>query len=508
MLIYYRFRKRSARHQLLTLGVFSLGLCFALPLGLDLGYEAWESLAPRSPLGSMSRRPILLCVDHLTDEQRQTIAESPESIPAHQIQPHLALVGIGEEVKSVNTTTCQDALQIGLLPSYADALARDDTRLSLALEAPSLTLLSEDLFNSPRGQALRRNLSHSREQLVQRGLKLWPKLRAIFEQTLGAELGEKLFNDKVIRETLKSSLSRELVDRVAWDKVGESIAADSATAELQRLALKHVSVGEIARGAVRGLSQGVSRGVDDLKTTSAKVNREGDWWWDTAICTLKMGVPTGVMGLTLAGTLDPTTASVASSVALKAFGGVRSDLCAQLMKSVKGAGSGALSSGMKSFAKQSFESLRVNSEASLSQAQVLAGRAWETAQGGVRLKGVWLSVAGNQELKDYVVQTYGEPAWQKLTESTLSLTKSAEVEGLVDEATKEIKRAGKQSLTALLLDREGKGPNPLLLAVIQEQLSGQVRPIIRVVNGSGSGSGKPTPEGYVFQRATSEMSRR
>ena len=38
----------------------------------------------------------------------------------------------------------------------------------------------------------------------------------------------------------------------------------------------------------------------------------------------------------------------------------------------------------------------------------------------------------------------------------------------------------------ILLDRESKGPNPLLLLVIQERIKGQIQPVIHVHFGQGS----------------------
>ena len=60
-----------------------------------------------------------------------------------------------------------------------------------------------------------------------------------------------------------------------------------------------------------------------------------------------------------------------------------------------------------------------------------------------------------------------------------------------------LKNMAKKTLTALLLDREGKGPNPLLLSVIQEQLSGRSRPVVHFIPSDKSGD-KRVSDNYVY----------
>jgi hypothetical protein len=176
--------------------------------------------------------------------------------------------------------------------------------------------------------------------------------------------------------------------------------------------------------------------------------------------------------------MNPSLQAV-SNLALVTFGG-SSELCGQVISSGKGVVKGAIKGGATNFAKESFKSLKKESDQALSEAQKLAAGAWERAEGGARLKGLWLAIAGNQALKDHITNTYGAPAWTQLQEAVWSVSQNQEVEALINQAGERLKQLSKKALTALLLDREGKGPNPLLLAVIQEQLSGQARPIVHV----------------------------
>jgi hypothetical protein len=193
--------------------------------------------------------------------------------------------------------------------------------------------------------------------------------------------------------------------------------------------------------------------------------------------------------------VSPTLASGAAYLVSSLFGGARSEVCDQLRQSGVGVVTEGFKGGLKTFAEQSFKNIKANPDQAFSHAERLASTAWEQAQAGVRLKQLWLSIAGNQPLKDHIVKRYGEPAWSQLINATQTLSKDEELVNLIHDTGVQLKEIGKESLTALVLDREGTGPNPLLLAVVQERLSGISRPVIRVLPQPESA---PTPEGYLY----------
>ena len=149
-------------------------------------------------------------------------------------------------------------------------------------------------------------------------------------------------------------------------------------------------------------------------------------------------------------------------------------------RGIKTVGLGALKSGAVSTLSQSVESLKKNGAEAQIQVKVIARDVQQELQLGVKLKGFWTAVVHNASLQSYIVETYGERAGSQLKDATLEVSKSDVIGARVQTLSQEMKRLGQQGLTALLLDREGRGPNPLLLSVIQEQLNGDTRPMIHI----------------------------
>jgi hypothetical protein len=483
-----RLLKRSAKHQLRVLGALIAGVYVVVPASCDLASRAWRDLAPRSPLGAASRAPLRVCADHLTDAERARLKADPSAVTAQQVSPRLALVGVGAQLVEVSASTCQIAFEVGILPDHAERLLNDQTVMSLAVEAPSLTLLTEDLMLSPRGQKLQAELAEAREGVMKKAEALLPKLTERLKGSLDPALAERLLADPVIITALKGAVTNELIGRVDWEGLAGGVLDSEELSAIGELAVRHVSKKEVVYGAWGGGVNGGKAAIDRVKKTSQAQGREGVLVLDAALCALKAG-SYGVVGLSPA---------PLAKAAIWVMGDVESDLCDEITAGAKGVVTGALKGGAKTFAQESFNSLKREGDASLSMAQKLAADAWSKADGAGRMRGLWLAVAGNEALRDHVVSAYGEPAWESLKAATLEVSKSAEVEALVGEAAEELKALSKRALTALILDREGKGPNPLLLAVAQEQLGGRARPVVRVAPPPPGVEGKRVSDGYIF----------
>lgn len=497
-LFFRRFLKREPQRQL-TYVALALGASWlALPPACDLLARGWSDLAPRSGLGKAKRTPMRVCADHLSDAERDALRRDPNGVTAQQVTPRLALVGVGEGLVEVNGPSCKSAFEVGLLPEHAARLLNERTAVMLAVEAPSLTLLMEELVSSPRGIKLRDELMGAQGRLAERALALLPALTARLKEGLDPALAARLLKDPVVLAALQGAVTNELVTRVDWEGVAGGVLDSEELATLGALAVRHVRKQSVLYGATSEASQRVESGVDKVKEQVSLLSKEGLLTLDVSLCALK-AASYGAIG---ASALSPALAPL-STLGVWLTKDADSQLCDEVSRAAKGVLTGALKGGARAFAQESFESLKREGPQSLSAAQSLAASAWAQADGAGRMRGLWLAIAGNEALHNHVVTTYGEPAWQALKGAALEVTKSEEVERLVADAATQLKELSQRALTALVLDREGEGPNPLLLAVAQEQLSGRARPVVRVTPAPPGAEGARVSDGYVFPSLSS-----
>ena len=439
-----------------------------------------------------------VCIDDLSAQERGLVERDPHGVVAHLQAPHLELVGIGEEVTELSSAACQRVLKVGLLPKQADFLLRRGVRVTLSVETPSASLLAEDLLNSPRGQQLQRDALQAKSELTRRVQDLLPQIKTALQRHLDSELAQKLLSDPVLLEALQTAVTTELIDRVNWAEIATDTFASEELATLGELALRHVNGWDVARDAWKGGNQGIKETSKAVDKAYEELSEEGLTLWDASVCSFKAG-------LVGTGLVDPLMAPIISGL-LSATKGAKSHICDELLKGPKRVVVSALKGGAKRFAQESYESLKLHGDESLSASRRLAAQAWRRAEAGTRLQTFWLAIAGNEALRQHIIAQYGEPVWRDLNDAMFDVSADAGVEQLVIQVSEEAKSLGKKALTALVLDREGKGPNPLLLSVLQEQLSGAKRPVIRMVPPP---EGSPLlSEGYIFTPLVGQESQR
>ena len=98
---------------------------------------------------------------------------------------------------------------------------------------------------------------------------------------------------------------------------------------------------------------------------------------------------------------------------------------------------------------------------------------------------------------NHLKNTYGDEGLARISGALREISSSLLFSNKVGEISCEMKNIARKSLSALLLDQKGEGPNPLLLSVIQEQLSGHSRAIVHIYPGEGEAL-KP---GHLFQHS-------
>ena len=135
--------------------------------------------------------------------------------------------------------------------------------------------------------------------------------------------------------------------------------------------------------------------------------------------------------------------------------------------------------------KQTAGSLSKESDEAILKSKEVMTLVNQELKSEVLLKNFWASLSQNEALIKHLKTTYGDEEMARISVALKKISHNQEISSQVTQVSADLKQIAKRGLSALLLDQDGKGPNPLLLAVIQEQLSGQARPIIHIVPGTG-----------------------
>ena len=92
------------------------------------------------------------------------------------------------------------------------------------------------------------------------------------------------------------------------------------------------------------------------------------------------------------------------------------------------------------------------------------------------------------ELQDYVIQNYGRDSWLKLKKALIAISLSPEINSEIKILTRTFENSIQSFFSLLLLNETGNGPNPLLVTMIQEKLSGVKRTVVWIRPGQSTKS--------------------
>ena len=470
-----RLRKRTSRYQLSVLGIALLFGWILLGGVVPYLYQAWMDFGPRTPLGHAERVSVLISMDHLSDQQQLMIKSQPTAVVAHQVQPRLKLVGVGQRVieRKTDRGSREALFELGLLPQNAEEILRTDTQMSLRIQAPSVELLAQDLINSPRGQALKRSLSMSQKRVTQSWSEIFPIIKKTFKKYLTPEELARVLQDDVVISRLKEAFMVEIGARVNVDQLGDQLRDSEAVAELGQLAMKHVNMWGVLRESLGG-------GMTTLKQEAGQISREAGRAWSKNIFIFDLGF--------CALKASPFMPSVLS----RRLG--NSPLCKRVFKAPERIVKEAAKEGAVDLFKQSLESVKREAPQVLDQSSKLAQELKEATQAPILLKRFWKTLNSDETLARHIQDTYQGDLLLRFQLALRDLSAIPEVSQRLETLKDEVQNIARDAFKAIVLDREGKGPNPLLLAVIQEQLSGRARPIIHIIPGAGEN----IKSGYLF----------
>ena len=420
---------------------------------------------------------------HLTSTERARIKSEPHHVVAHQVQPRLKLVGIAQRV--VERAGEAPVLELGVLPRDADRLLKRDTQISLRVQAPSIELLTQDLMKSPRGAQLKQSFKDSQERMISSWSELWPDLQERLRAHLSADDFKRIVRDQLIIKRAREAFMVEVAGRIKLDEFKTKLKESPALDSLGALATRHVNFGAIARESLVGAwrSSKVEAGVISKKTNEL-------WSGDTFMIDVGLCAARGARALSR---LSPELLGGLGLVA-GLLGSAPSKLCDQVERSASGVAKSTFKRGSTSFLEQSYESLKRESTEVQTQLITLGDEVKRATQAPLLLRSFWIAINQDQTLMLHIKTKYGSEALTRFKLALRELSASSAVSERLTALRSEVEALASAGFKALVLDREGKGPNPLLLNVIQEQLSGRARPVIHIVPGDAE---RVNP-GYVF----------
>jgi len=459
-----RLFKRRLGYQVSALIIISLGLCLVFLVILPTALGLWRELGARTPWGSSQLIPVRVSLSQLSEREREQIKREPRAVPMHQTQPGLKLVGLGSEVNEAG-----DELVLGLLPSDAARVLKADTLMSVRVEAPSLSLLMDDLMSSPRGRALRDSAQARQAKLLSSWSELLPSLQESLGKHLKPEELTRIMSDELILARLKGALQRQIVERLKVEELTAELGESEALSNLGELAFKHVSKWDVFKEFSGGAWGGLKEGGGEVTGQLKELWNQDMLTLDSALCAAHLASSTGYIPFFL-----------------ESFTRGSSKLCETLKSSAKGVFVKGAKRGGVSLLSQSFESLRVESDQAAEEGKQLFQEAVRLSEAPLLLQSFWGQLSHDEQLISHIKSQYGEDVLQRFSLAVRELSTSESFHRKVERLQLELTSLGREAFKAIALDREGRGPNPLLLAVIQEQLSGQLRPVVHVVPGSGA----------------------
>ena len=144
--------------------------------------------------------------------------------------------------------------------------------------------------------------------------------------------------------------------------------------------------------------------------------------------------------------------------------------------------------GAKEFSSQAWDNLYRDRNKVLSLGKSAGSKVVSELKLKPILKGFWQNLKSHDDLHHYVIKTYGLETWEKLKKALAELTTSPKLSKEIAKLSKSFEYLIENLFTLLLLNDQESGPNPLLVTMIQEKLSGIKRTVVWIKPGQSSKS--------------------
>ena len=442
------YRESKYRYFIYTCSVFTLLLFYYVAPGV---YAAWENLSARTPLGD--RIPVSLVLPSLIGTETTSLKAQLPGVPVHQLQPRLHLVGVGERLNKHND---HFVLVLGILPEAQDKVLRVDSSFTLSFQAPSFQLLSEDSLHSKRGQAFQEQLHDSLEIFQTKGEALLPIIMAHLNQYVNLPKPSVLFEDSKLHNAILRALKTEIINKIDLNELVEWCLQSPHLREIGSLVVDHFKLLPIFKRMFQSTIHNLM--IEWARTKQMELDYIGRVWVDI------LRVILGRRPENLISQLKEITMKIAMT-------------------------------GVKEVFRQGSEGLRRNAPKIWHSISALGAETEERFMISAKGSNFFSALLLDERLQHHIKTTYGDDAWGKFMNGFADVIKDP----IFSEALKTMKgtmiQLVKNGASVLLLDQEGKGPNPLLLQVLQDLLRGKTSPVVQVIPGKGT----PVLPGHVFK---------
>ena len=472
------------RGVLYKLIVLSIVIGVALLLWFQAGafaLRAWHRIGPKTPLGAASRTAVLVETHHLTHSDLAQLGDKIERVVAYQTRPRLELVGVGHRLRH------QDAehitLEIGLLPQHAQRLLKHDTRMELKMSAPSVLLLIQELFYAPRGRQLREDLTLLRAKIAESWQRLWPPVERALARHLPPNIFQSIMSDEYVMGRLQSALAAQVRSQVDFERAGRALKDSPELHSLMHLMTDQMSYLDIGEEALAGSWRALGSELSQLKHTLRPKWGSIELIWDGARCS----------GRVL--TMDSSLVSRALRVLM---GKTESRICNHLSDSMRDVALTGAREGGRAVLTHAWGQVKANPNETFQLGKNFGERALKELNAKPVLEAFGSMVQADVGLRDHVKSEYGPRAWSHLQRALHQISQTDELRQEINHLSEHVLALSKRAVSALMLDEEGKGPNPILLAMIREQLDGQRRAIVWVTPGESEVTVNP---GHLFTRS-------
>ncbi len=462
------FRARSLRYKLLTLATYFIlisGLILAImPIILWLKTE----MLPKLPWGRSFRASVL--IELPSQPLPKFVIDHPEHVYAYQSQPKLELVGIG---KAIDTKSLPATIEISLFPQYRDSILKVDSRAEFYFDSPSLALLVQKIRFGKKGKQLGAILTQIQSELQQSMQRLWPFLKEAFKKYFNESELRQLANDPYLLSTIQIAFLSEVQTRLNIKKVKADLSNIPEFEQLLSLATGELSSSKLSKKTLSGMFQGSKQAYKDT-TQEVKV-----LWQDKVL--LKDSFNCFIHAVSHSGEWSTRILSAL-------IHNQDSRLCNQVYKSMNGVVISGLKEGAKEFSSQAWDNLDREKATVIKLGKSASSKVVDELKVKPIMLGFWHTLEAHQELQSYIIKQYGQSSWLKLKKVFIDLSISPQVDSELSKLTSVFEKFIEQFFSLLLLNEQQNGPNPLLVTMLQEKLSGIKRSVVWIRPGQSEQS--------------------
>lgn len=457
------FKARSLRFKLFI--IFWYPICLVALINLILPITDWalDDVFPKLPIGKHFRTSVLIELPQTPLPKR--LLTQPEQVLAYQSEPHLELVGVGKKFRLDSTPP---TIEIGLFPSYRNKLLKPDSQAVFYYDSPSLALLIQKVQYGEKRNKLNRVIVKVRHDFQKSMNRIWPHIKDSLASYFEDAEVSNLLHDPIIMNALKGALISEVQQRITISKLKDRLSQIPEIDKFLIIATGELSSSKLSQKALQGVFIGAKQGY---KTTSKEVK---SLWADDIL--FKDSVHCFIETLSHKGAWSARVLSTFLSQQ-------DSRLCKKLKSSLNGLVLYGMKAGAKEFSNQAWDNLYRDRNTVLSLGKSAGVKVIDELKVKPILKGFWRNIKSQDDLHQYIISSYGVETWEKLKKALAKLSVSPTLSKEIVTLSKSFEYLIENIFVLLLLNDQENGPNPLLVTMIQEKLSGVKRTVVWIKPG-------------------------